>query len=243
MNDIYENRPQTAQQNLSYLSSKAKTILVQALFFLVSISADAQVKLGFTVIPSLSRFPVENYNLSDAFIYPVSFGLSIIEHKKRFMLSTGVFHFTQGRKFRIKNTIAGNPLGSGDYIDINFRAKTIMIPFIINYKLIENSKSTLFGGIGLNYGYIYSEDWDPDPNVFFPFSFRYSSKYNIFHEMYVGLNVGVGYIQKISDKLNLQIRPNCLYQFREIIPRTPNIWTNRMMTWALDVGIFFPLKK
>ena len=243
MNYIYENHKQTGKQNLSSLSRKAKTTIVPALFLLFIFSANAQVKLGFTVIPSLSRFPVENYNLSDAFIYPVSFGLSINEHQKRFMLSTGVFHFTQGRKFRVKNTIAGNLFVSGDYIDINFRAKAIMIPIFINYKFIENSKSTLFGGIGLNYGYIYSEDWDPDPNVFFPFSFRYSSEYNIFHEMYVGLNVGVGYIQKISDKLSLQIRPNCLYQFREIIPRTPNIWTNRMMTWALDIGMHFPLEK
>lgn len=214
-----------------------KTTTILALILITTISVKAQFDFGLTGIPSLSRFHIEDQDLSDTYIYPVSYGLSVNYHHNRFMFSSGILHMTQGRKFKFEETTVNNPEGTGEYYDVYFRARSIMVPLLANYKFIESSKSTFFAGTGLYTGYIYSEEWE-DHSVLGELT-----EQDVFNEFYIGLNIGIGLNQQISDNLSLQIRPNFLYQLREKQPESTNAWTNRMMTWALDVGIYYRLEK
>ena len=238
--------------NVSTHLKMRKTITILALILTMTISVNAQFDLGLTGIPSLSTFHVKDQDLSDTYIYPVNYGLSLNYHFDRFMFSSGVLHFTQGRKFEFEKTSTNNPEGTGEYYDVYFRARSIMIPLLANYKFIETSKSTFFAGTGIYTGYIYSqkwedtsipEDWKPDPSVNYPYPVGRFTEQDAFNDFYFGLNIGIGWNQKISENLSLQLRPNFLYQLREDQPKSTNAWTNRMMTWALDFGIYYRLEK
>lgn len=226
--------------------------LIIILILTINVSINAQFEAGPTGIPSISTFYAKGQDLSDAYIYPLNYGLSVSYNVGRFMFSSGMLHFTQGQKFEVEETSTNNPDGTGEYHDVYFRAKSITIPLLANYKFIERPKSSLFAGIGFYPGYFYSqeqentaypENWQPDPLVKYPFPVARFTEQEIFSDFYLGLNLGIGWRQEFADKLILQLRPNFLYQLREEQPKSTNAWTPRMMTWALDVGIYYQLGK
>jgi len=236
--------------NIHFQMKKPTLFLI--LILTTTISVNAQFEVGLTGIPSISTFHAKGQDLSETYIYPLNYGLSVNYHLDRFMFSSGVLHFTQGRKFELEETSTNNPEGTGEFYDVYFRARSLMVPLLAHYKFIQGSNSSLFGGIGIYTGYIYSqeqentsipEDWQPDPSVNYSYPVGRFTEQDIFSDLYFGLNIGIGWNQKISDNLSLQLRPNFLYQLREEQPKSTNAWTNRMMTWALDFGIYYRLEK
>lgn len=227
-----------------------KTTLLLAL--ILATIAKAQLEVGLTGIPSLSTFHVKNQDLSGTYIYPLSFGVSVNYDVNKFRFSSGLLHYTQGKKFVFAEASENNPGGTGENFDVFFRAKSIMLPLLAHYKFIQKPKSALFGGIGIYTGYIYSqeqedtsipEDWKPDPSVNYPFPVGRFTEQDLFDDFYIGVNIGIGWSQELSDKFSLQLRPNFLYQLQEEQPHSTNAGTNRMMTWALDFGIYYRLEK
>jgi hypothetical protein len=84
------------------------------------------------------------------------------------------------------------------------------------------------------------ENYQPDP--FFTPHYPVSRflDVDIFNEFYLGMNAGIGLKQTIFDKFSVQLRPNLLYQIRKKLkPVEKYAWTNRLMSYSLDVGVFY----
>ncbi len=216
---------------------------------ILGFNLNAQTEIGALISPSASNAHTGTSIASPQYIYPVNYGIKISHTHKRFVFSTGLLHLTQGMKYEIEARNENN-LRTGENFDLITRAKTITIPVNVDFNFISTSKTTVFAGVGFYTGYIYSQQqentgfpkyWAPDPNITYPDPPQRFVDVQTFDVMYFGLNGGVGIKQQLTDKLSLQARPNFLFQLREELPEASFAWTNRLMTFSLDVGILYTL--
>jgi hypothetical protein len=217
---------------------------------LCGINGHAQTEIGALISPSASNAHTGTSMASPQYIFPFNYGIKISHTHKRFVFSTGLLHLTQGMKYEIEARNENN-VRTGENFDLITRAKAITIPINIDFNFISTSKTNVFAGVGLYTGYIYSQQqentgfpkyWAPDPNITYPDPPQRFVDVQTFDPLYFGINAGVGIKQQLTDKLSLQARPNFLFQLREELPEASFAWTNRLMTFSLDVGVFYTLR-
>ncbi len=223
--------------------------LISSLLVILSISLKAQLDLGITGMPTASAFHYENINPQKNSIYPVNFGLNVNYNYHKFTFSTGVLHLTQGVRFDLDNASEENRNGSETY-DLFDRNRSVVLPLLVNYNILQGESYSFFAGTGLYMGYMYSqeqentaypEDWQPDPTKTYPLSVGRFVENEIFDPFFVGINFGIGWTQKLTEKLIFQLRPNFLYHLRETSANNP--YGIRLMTWSLDIGFYYRLEK
>ncbi len=226
-------------------------LLLFCTFALFPLYSQPAFKVGLIGSPSVSNLHGRpDWNKTDN-ISSVNFGLKAYLSTGRWAFSTGILHLTQGASFEYEETSTANPEGTGEKFDVYFRARGITIPIGVDYIFWKNENTQLFGGAGIYLGDLYKqeeentsipEDFKPDPLVTYPYGppsrFR-ESKW--FDDFYAGANVGLGLNQKLSDRMSVQFRPNFLYQLRKSKSAEQAAWTNRLMSFALDVGVFYHL--
>lgn len=230
---------------------KKLTLAVLFSSYIFGFSALAQTEVGIIVAPSATNFYTGNTSIENQYTFPVNFGLGLSHAYKRFTFSTGLLHFTQGMKFEVEERNENN-LPTGETFDIIIRAKAIIVPLNIDYNFVSKTKTKLFAGVGLSTGYIYSQqlentafpnDWmTTDPNTTNPDPPQRFTDVQFFNDVYFGLNARVGIKHRLSDKFSLAIRPNLLLQLREELPEATYGWTNRMMSFSLDFGLYYTLE-
>lgn len=219
--------------------------------FSTTLTAQTRIDFGLAAIPTLSTMntggKAEHFN----YILPFNYGLRTIFKKEKFAFSTGIIHLTQGAKFEALTTTASNPEGTGEYFDVFIRAKAVTVPLNVDYILKPNDKTEIFGGLGLYAGYIYSQqqentstpkDYQPDSTIISDYPLERFTNLDIFSDYYFAINIGLGLRQLLNDKLSLQIRPKFLFQLRQKLPADQYAWTNRLMSFSLDIGLFFSFR-
>jgi hypothetical protein len=230
-----------------------KVIIITCLLFSLTFVVMGQGELMISTMPSISTFHKGNKNLRDSYIFPIGYGLKFNYTHKKLTLSTGLLQLTQGEKVLIEKTTVDNPEGTGEYYDMITKVKKIIIPINVAYNFIELPRSIFFCVIGIYSGHIYSQqientsipiEWESDPTIIsaVPMMERFT-EVDIFNNYYFGLNLGIGWKQKFSNKFSLQISPNFLYQIRQggIKAEDPNF--AKMMTLSLEFGICYRFKK
>lgn len=225
-------------------------ILFAALFLITAFAANAQLGLGASVSPSISTFHTGDQSLSGTYTYPVNFGVKVSYRHQRWFFTTGLLHVTQGSKYEFLKTSEDNPEGWGEFFDVFIRARALMLPLNANYILLERGRHSFMGGAGLYTGWVYSQKQEDtsepegaqrDPGVNYTYSQNWDGELDVFDKLYWGLNIGLAWRYELTDCFNLQLRPNFLYQLREDQPSSTNARTNRMMSYAVDVGFFYQL--
>lgn len=231
-----------------------KIVIVAILICTIHLTVEAQYYLGFQISPAMSTFHHSNRHSSEFYIFPVSYGVTLDYKYNKFVFSTGLSNVIQGHGFEVMHSNSQFPGGTGEFYDVFIRVKTLMISQEINYSLFERPKSYFFVSVGLNPGYIYSQQIE---NTSLPLDFSSTTSPNytvipitttervsdveIFDNFYLGLNLGIGWRQHLSDRFQLQLRPNFLYQIRSDESRSLAPFTYRMMTFSLDMGVYFKL--
>ena len=131
------------------------------------------------------------------------------------------------------------------------RIKAITIPINVDYILISKNKTEVFAGLGLYSGHIYSQQQEntsipqnylPPSNVIYnggpPTRF---TDVNIFDKYYFAGNADIAIRHFFNEYWGFQFRPNFSFQIREKLPANKYAWTNRLMTFSFDIGLFFNL--
>lgn len=227
------------------------------LFLIVQIAssnlmAQKNFSLGLIAIPTLSTINTQGSHDDYQFIFPFNYGVRVISQKGKFIFSSGLLNLTQGTKFKVLKTSASNPQGNGEYYDIIIRTKTIALPVNADYIFKSKNKREFFGGIGLFAGYMYSQrevntsvpkDYKPDSTIISAYPIQRFWDLEIFDDYYFGINAGLGVRQFLNDKLSFHFRPNFLFQLRKKLPPDKYAWTNRLMSFSLDIGLFYRFGK
>lgn len=229
-------------------------LIIISIFVAVGTISKAQTRIdiGLTAIPSLSTFNSGGQFKYYKYIHPFNYGLNTTFNKGKFIFSSGILHLTQGTKLEVSLTTSTNPQGTEGFFDVFIRIKAIAIPINADYILISKNKTEIFAGLGLYSGYIYSqqqentsipENYQPPSNIIYaggpPKRF---TDLDIFDKYYFAGNAGIGVRRFLNDKWSFQFRPNFLFQIRENLPADKYAWTNRLMTFSFDVGLFYNIK-
>lgn len=229
------------------------TILSLAILLTVCSVSNAQFELGLVSSPSISTISSTNekfkdQDFSNSYTYPLNFGLRANYKFDRFILSTGILHLTQGRKYEIEKTSPIQPEGTGDYYDVFIRARKLVIPINLDFMFLKTSKSIFFGGFGLYIGHIYSQelentvfpkDWKSNPDITYREPVGRYHSVRMFEDFYAGFNFGLGWRYEITDSLYFQLRPNLLYMLEN--PAPYSLDDNRLLSFNLDIGVFYRL--
>ena len=112
--------------------------------------------------------------------------------------------------------------------------------------------SGFFCGAGIWVGYIYSQqqentsipdDYQPDTTIISTQPLTRFTDVDIVDDFYWGVNVGIGLKHYFTKKFSLKVRPNFLFQLRKELPSDTNAWTNRLMTFSIDIGFYYSIGK
>ena len=214
-------------------------------------TARTRFDIDFDAIPSLSTFNTAGKFEDYKYIYPLNYGIRISFKKQKLIFSAGILHLTQGTKLAVLGTSSNNPQGAEYYFYVFFRIKAIAIPINVDYILISKNKTEVFAGLGLYSGYIYSQQQEntsipknylPPSNVIYaggaPTRF---TDVNIFDKYYFAENVDIAIRHFFNKYWGFQFRPSFLFQIKGNLPSNKYAWTNRLMTFSFDTGLFFNL--
>lgn len=219
------------------------------MLFLAHSVLRAQLEIGLTTSPAAATFHSNFQQELEEYIFSLNYGAQIQYSHNRFLFTSGVMQLTQGRKQQWLFTTSDNPQGNGEYYDVFFRARSIIIPLTANYKFTTKGRSSFFAGLGLYTGIIYeqeqentfyAEDWVQDPRINYSRPVGRYSYPEIYNPFYLGVNVGAGWKYQFSESFSLQLRPNLLYQLSKEKEPREDVY-KRMMTWALDLSLFYRL--
>jgi hypothetical protein len=223
-----------------------------ALGLLFAFNTQAQLEIGVTVTPNLATFYSPDSEVENAYILRTSFGLNANYHLGRLSLSSGVMHLSQGQKIEVLRTTVNNPEGTnGETDDWNFKINTLALPLVAKFKFYDNQATSFFIGAGAVLGYIHSQKFEntgiPENNQVPRAEFR--EDLEVFNDFYFGLNGGIGWRQKLTQNLYLQVSPFILYQLGQgtqygLAYSNPDMFftfKQRMLTYGLELGIFYRL--
>lgn len=213
-----------------------------------NLNAQTKMDAGIVFIPSITNIHA-NHDLEQyKSLFAMNYGLKASLVKEKFAFSTGLLHYTQGAQFQVEQSTVNIPEGTGEFFDVFIRIKAIMIPLSVDYLIKISEQTQLFAGLGLYTGYIYSqqmentsipENYQPDPFFTPHYPVQRFIDLDFFDDIYLGINAGLGVKYLISQKFNFQIRPNLLYQIRKKQPEEKYAWTNRLISYSIDVSIFY----
>ncbi len=228
--------------------------LILIFTFITTIAIQAQkthLDFGLLAIPSFSTINTEGHSVGFKYIYPFNFGVSVEYKLKKVLFSSGIIHFTQGAKFEVEITSPDHPEGGLGTFDVYWRAKGVMLPLNADY-IFSVKKTGFFCGAGIWVGYIYSQqqentsipdDYQPDTTVISTQPLTRFTDVDIVDDFYWGVNVGIGLKHYFTKKFSLKVRPNFLFQLRKELPSDTNAWTNRLMTFSIDIGFYYSIGK
>ncbi|MBA3285810.1 MAG: hypothetical protein H0U27_12230 [Nitrosopumilus sp.] len=210
--------------------------------------AQSKLDVGLIAIPSITNVHANHDFAPYNPLFALNYGIKAQLYREKFAFSSGLLHFTQGAQFQVEKSTVNIPEGTGEFFDIYIRVKTLVIPLSVDYLFKISEKTQLFAGLGFYTGYIYSqqmentsipENYHPDPFFTPAYPVNRFSDIDHFNHFYLGINPGIGVKYLISPKLNFQIRPNLLYQIRKKQPEEKYPWTNRLISYSVDVGFSF----
>jgi hypothetical protein len=219
-------------------------LVLFAFIFSISLKAQTRYDIGLEFAPSMSKIYNKKISNYYQYIYPVNYGIRFAARHNHFIYSTGVMHITQGSMLFLDVSV--DPEGGTGKSTFYIRAKSIMIPFNAEYLMISNKKLEFSGGLGLYFGYIYSQQFE-DPfaeerqnggiiTLYTPQRFR---DINMFNDFYFGINAGISLRVFFNDYLSLLLRPNYLYQIRTKSEHNDLVGTNRLSSLSMEIGLFY----
>ena len=227
--------------------SVIRYFLILSIF--ISISAKAQTEIGIALMPGLSTFSDRSEIVSYDYRTTFSYGLKVNHHINRFTISSGVIHLFQGNKLAFEESSVDNPEGTGETFDLHYHTKAFVIPLNLDYDIVSKPGSRFFIGLGLYTGYLYSEYQDNTSlnnqtiHVAGGQSFQMrnlaTTDYDQFNDLYLAINAGIGWQKGFNENFSIQLRPNVLYQLRESLPKENYGWTNRLLSFNLDISLFY----
>ena len=209
----------------------------------ISISAKAQTEVGIALMPGISTFHTGGANVNFDYRATFSYGFKVNHHINRFTISSGLLHLVQGKKDVWKLTSEdGSSTGN---LDVFYHTKSLVVPLNLDYDIVSKSGSRFFVGLGLYTGYLYSEYQDNTPiieRVVFPDGEEQlpeKTDQHVFNDLYLAINAGIGWQKDFNENFSIQLRPNVLYQLRESLPKENYAWTNRLLSFNLDISLFY----
>ncbi len=210
-------------------------IALTGLFFQSpSILAQNKIEIGLLGMPSFSTINTGGNTKFYKYIHPFNYGLRVNYRMRKLYFSTGILHLTQGTKFRTEITTTDNPEGGIGSFDIFLRAKGIIFPINCDYIILKTDGILLYAGLGLYNGYIYSQQ---------QVTVLGFSDIEIVNKYYCGFNMDIGLKVKLREHFSLDFRPNFVYQLRKNLPTDKYVWTNRLMSFSLDIGFYYSFKE
>lgn len=227
------------------------TLTILTLIFISKIVfTQSRYDYGLAAVPTYSTINTEGHVDGYKYISPLNYGIYIAYKKKKILISSGILKITQGTKFETEITTVDQPEGGTGTYDLFIRVKGIIIPLNFNYVLTSNN-TEISGGVGIYSGYIFSQqlentsipkDYQPPDNiVYFGDPPKRFVDLDWFDKYYLGINIGFGLQQYFCKKMSFIIRPNFLFQLRKELPRDEYVWTNRLMSFSLDVGLCYSI--
>jgi hypothetical protein len=119
-------------------------------------------------------------------------------------------------------------------MDIKLRTKGIILPINCDYTILKTNGMLLYAGLGIYNGYIYSQK---------QITLSETNDIDIVNKYYCGFNADIGFKVKLSEHFNLDFRPNFIYQLRKELPSSKYLWTDRLMSFSLDIGLYYTFKE
>lgn len=216
-----------------------------AILLSLPLSSRAQLSIGISGCPAISQVHNKDVEVFADPIYALNAGLWVAYQTKRWQFSAGLRHLTQGGKTEVLETSENNQ-ATGETFDLYFRARAIAIPLEVNYHFIQSEKSSFFAGTGVYTGYFYAQRQENtsiprggDPNTIINNPTTRFTDVNVFEDLYLGLNFGLGWERQLSKHLTLRVKPNFLYQLRTEDKTSNNAGSSRLMTYALELGMTY----
>jgi hypothetical protein len=226
---------------------KGKFIYFFVLLFTFSEVNSQNISIEVYGSPALSIIQT-SYNFKYHYLTSFNPGLKVGYRHNKLNYSIGLLHLTQGAKWPLEVTTASNPEGTGQYENYYLRAKSIIGSIQLDYFIFERNKIRLFGGGGLLFGKVYSQEMEmPDKSqnlsgvfVSSPYAYQKYVPLAIVDELYIGVNFGVGFKYNVYKGFGTFLRPNIIYQIRN--SKSANIKENRLVSYSLDIGISYNFK-
>jgi hypothetical protein len=223
-------------------------VFLAFLFLALAFSARAQLSVGITGSPGMVNIHNQAIDHFEP-IFALHYGLNLAFQTRRWRFSTGLRHLTQGGKSEVLETSETNPQGSGETFDVYLRTRAIALPLEGNYHFIQKDKSSIFVGMGVYVGYFYAQRQENtnipkggNPNTIINNPPTRFTDVNLFEDLYLGLNLGLGWDRQLTEHLTLRVRPNFLYQLRTENKTSNNAGASRLMTYALEIGLSYTIQ-
>jgi hypothetical protein len=215
-------------------------------------SAQNKIEIGLLGIPSFSTINTGGNTKFYKYIHPLNYGLRVNYQMRKLCFSSGILRLIQGTKFRTEITTTDIPEGGIGSFDFFLRAKGIILPINCDYIILKTDGISVFAGLGLYNGYIYSQqqentsipkDYKQDPNLLTSTPIKRFNDIEIVNKYYCGINMDIGLKVKLNKHFSFDFRPNFVYQLRKQLPADKYVWTNRLMSFSLDIGFYYSFKE